>query len=348
MGGFSGVAWRGRHWVPLLVLAVLAAGTLIMHRGGDRLVVYCAHDALYSEAILARFSRRTGIRLEIRYDTEATKSLGLTEMILREGVPPVCDVFWNNEVLGMMELAERGMLMPYRSAVGDRIPACFRDPEDRWYGFAGRFRVVIVNQDETELSAADPQRIWRQYPERFAVAKPLYGTTLTQYVALWHEMGGEALRRLHRDMRARGVREVLGNATVKDCVASGACMAGWTDTDDAFLALDAGAPVAMSPLRTPAGKTICIPNAVGIIRGSHRLAAARRLVDYLLSEETELALAASPSRQVPLGTVDETRLSAEVRRERSWLAQSVLPRELAASRRACLAWLKRLYVGGGT
>ena len=62
--------------------------------------------------------------------------------------------------------------------------------------------------------------------ERFAIAKPLYGTTLTHYSALWDLWGGDKLRLWHKESRARGLREMNGNAAVKDIVANGTCGAG--------------------------------------------------------------------------------------------------------------------------
>ena len=87
---------------------------------------------------------------------------------------------------------------------------------------------------------------------------------------------------------------------VKDVVANGARDVGWTDTDDAFLAKDAGAPVTMLPVAID-GRVIRIPNTVAIVRGTRRRAAAEALVDYLASAEVEIALARSRSRQLPLG-----------------------------------------------
>ena len=52
--------------------------------------------------------------------------------------------------------------------------------------------------------------------------------------------------------------------------------------------------------------------------------------------QTELALADSPARQIPLGPVDETRLSDDVRKLKRW-AQD-------AARRDCLEWLKSEYL----
>ena len=109
-------------------------------------------------------------------------------------------------------------------------------------------------------------------------------------------------------------------------------------------AKDEGKPVAMLPVRLEDGATICMPNTVAVIHGTRRVEHAQKLADYLLSEECELALAGSKARQVPLGPVDESKLSDEVRLLRSWVADGVPLAGLGAARAACLGWLKGLYV----
>lgn len=310
----------------------------------DTLVVYCAHDAVFAEGILRDFEKRTGIKVATRFDTEATKSLGLVELLIREKDHPRCDVFWNNELLGTMDLAERGVLAPYRGQGWERMPAAHKDPEARWTGFAARFRVHIVNT--TKLSVDDPRVTALAQPgvsgdlSRVAMAKPLYGTTLTHYVVWWQTWGPDKLQTWHTRTRELGLRELNGNGAVKDAVAQGACDHGFTDTDDFFDAKDAGLPVAMRPVRLESGQTICIPNTVALINGARHGAAAQKLIDYLTSAETELALARSKSRQVPLGAVPEDQLPEEVRTMRPWVSESVPLPPLSKSRAECLAWLK--------
>lgn len=329
---------------PLAGVAILAAAWLAFWRPGrESLVVYCAHDSIYSESVLRDFEKRTGIPVAIRFDTEATKSLGLVELLIREKDAPRCDVFWNNELLGTMDLAARGVLEPYRGPGWERIPAQWKDPEGRWTGFAARMRVKIFNPQKTAAREASENARTTRDLSRFAIAKPLYGTTLTHYAVTWALHGREKTIAWHRDWRARGVREVNGNAAVKDMVAAGSCDFGFTDSDDFFVARDAGQPVDMVPVRVGGERTICIPNTVAIIRATPRRAAAEKLTDFLLSAETELALARSKSRQIPLGPVGDPELAAEVRELRA-AAQDAIPlREMAAARAECLAWLKTEY-----
>jgi iron(III) transport system substrate-binding protein len=337
----------------LLTLGVIAVAFLTLwrltHLRGNALVVYCAHDAVFAESVLRDFEKQSGIRLAVRYDTEATKSLGLVEQIIREGNRPRCDVFWNNELLGTMDLAERGLLAPYRGPGWERIPPQWKDTEGKWAGFAARMRVLILNTRNLDASGVETSggvfNSGLATPDlnRTAIAKPLYGTTLTHYTVLWQRWGGERLRAWHRETRQRGLREVNGNGAVKQIVAQGACDQGFTDTDDFFDARDAEAPVAMLPVQLEAGETICIPNTVALIRGSHRETEAQRLVDFLLSAETELALARSKSRQIPLGAIEEAQLPPEVKDLRAWSAKAVPLTGLLKAREECLAWLKQEY-----
>ncbi|MEO8350422.1 MAG: substrate-binding domain-containing protein [Chthoniobacteraceae bacterium] len=343
-----------RLLIVVLAVAGIGAGVALWKATHeDALVVYCAHDAIFAEGILRQFERESGRPLVIRYDTEATKSLGLVEMLISERASPRCDVFWNNEVLGTMDLAERGALAAYCGSGWERMPAVSKDADGLWTGFAARMRVVILGKN---LSPDDEARMamFSRGPElpagslaTFAMAKPLFGTTLTHYVVLWKLWGAERLKAWHHDARARGLREVNGNSAVKDLVANGICAAGFTDTDDFFVAQDAGAPVRLSPIQIATGdaesRTVVIPNTVALIRGARHPEAGRALIDFLLSAETEIALAKSESRQIPLGPIPPGSLPEEVTELKKLAAKSVPLDDLLTARRECLAWLKSEY-----
>jgi len=281
----------------------------------------------------------------VRYDSEATKSLGFVNLLIQEKESPQCDVFWNNELLGTCELQEQRVLAAYKGPGYHRIPGNFKDPEGFWAGFAARLRVYIVNTDlcPADETAIESQVAGKHGLTRVTIAEPLFGTTLTQYTLLWHEWGEARLRDWHNDLRKRGIREVKGNAATRSLVADGACDFGFTDSDDYFGARDEGKPVAVLPVRVN-GKTICIPNSVAIIRGTSRIENAQKLVDYLLSAETELRLAKSESRQIPLGPVDKEQVPEELRPLVEWGAAGADLRPLLPDRQAVILWLKSEYL----
>lgn len=308
------------------------------------LVVYCAHDAVFAEQIIRDFESRTGLRVDVRFDTEATKSLGLTELILREAKQPRADVFWNNQLLGTLDLLDADVLEPYQGEGYQRIPPQFKHPEGYWVGFAARFRVYIANTDSLpEITDESAREFERDAPERVTIAQPLFGTTRSHYTVLWSRWGGDRVRQWHANSLQAGVIRARGNAMVKDLVANRQCDLGWTDTDDYFVAKDEGRPVTLLPWRLEDGSTICIPNTVSIMRGARHRAAAERFVDFILSADTETALAASKARQVPLGPVDESQLADEVQALRPWVADAVDLNHLGNARRECLDWLREEY-----
>ncbi|HEX9047801.1 MAG TPA: substrate-binding domain-containing protein [Verrucomicrobiae bacterium] len=335
---------RRLAWLAALVALLLGGYYFLVAAHRETLVVYCAHDSIYADAILRDFERETGIPVAVRYDTEATKSLGLVELLLQEKAHPRCDVFWNNELLGTLQLAQEGILQPYRGAGYQRIPAAFKDAEGHWMGFAARLRLWIINTNRMAPTVAAIQQAGSGDLDRMVMAKPLYGTTRTQYTVLWKLWGREKTMAWDSDRRARHLREVDGNSMVKDLVSSGVCDLGWTDTDDFYEAHDEGKPVAMLPVRLDDGRTICIPNTVAIIRGTAHQAEAQQLVNYLLSEKCELALAAAKSRQIPLGPVDNARLPDEVKQLQRWAADGEPLADLGAANTECLAWLKTRYL----
>lgn len=334
---------RSLRCLWLMAVVVLGCAASLLH--ARPLVVYCAHDREFAEPVLASFEKATGIGVTVRYDSEATKSLALTEQILREKDQPRCDVFWNNQWLGTAELKAAGVLEPYQGDGWKRMPEAWRDPEAQFTGFAGRMRVWIFRSDRIQPTPeAIAQRLAQQDLSRLAIARPLYGTTLSHYSVLWSVWGEDKLKAWHHDWRKRGIIEKGGNATVKNLVAQGVCDLGLTDSDDYYAARDAGSPVGVLPIRLDDQRTLCIPNTVAIIRGSSEVPAARRLVDYLLSQDVELQLARSAARQIPLGPVEDSQLPPEVRQLRGWAQQSVPASLGEGSRGPCLQWLKSEYL----
>lgn len=339
-----------RFVVPLAIVALVAvlfgvskwrADSL---DADDSLVVYCAHDAVFSEQILKRFEEETGIRVQVRFDEEANKSLGLVNQILAERDNPRCDVFWNNQLLNTLELQAAGVLEAYKGSGYARIPDRYKDPDGLWTGFAGRLRVYIVNTDRMECSEAEIATRLAGSLRNLAIAKPLFGTTRSHYAVLWEQLGAEETKAWHRSLHQRNVREVQGNSTVRNLVADGVMDCGFTDTDDYFGAVDNKHPVRALPVRLSDGSTICIPNTVSIIRGTQRRTQAETFVDWLLSAELEVAMANSPSRQIPLGDVDETKLSDEVKQLKAWAADGFDLKRTADSQAECLKWLKSEYL----
>jgi iron(III) transport system substrate-binding protein len=339
------LARRRLPWLVVLLPLLAAVAVPWLLKSGSHIpivVVYCAHDSVFADGILRQFEQQTGIRVDVRYDEEANKSLGLTQMLLSEKQSPRCDVFWNNQTLGTIRLKNAGILQPAPQKLLQRIPPEFRDPEGCWCGFAARLRVWIVNTQKMQCSPqAIAAALSRPDLSDTAIAVPLYGTTLTQYAEMCREQGLQALQEWHQSLHSRGIREVRGNGAVRDLVAAGVCSFGLTDTDDFYAALAAGSPVDMLPFRLQDGTTVCIPNTVAMIRNCPHPETAAKLLEFLLSASVEQQLAESPARQIPLGPTDSSLLPPEVQRLLPWSADATNPAAAAQSDQQVLNWLSQ-------
>ena len=267
-------------------------------------VVFTSLDRVYSDPILQRFTRDTGVTVKPVFDAEATKTTGLVSRLIARRDDPECDVFWNNEPVQTAQLANMGLLESHRSPQAERIPQAFRGSQDRWTGFAARMRVIIYNTDMLAVDDApsslddfvDPSRRGKS-----AIAMPFFGTTFTHMAVLRQRWSERRLEQWLRGLRANDVALAAGNGPVRDMVASGECAFGLTDTDDAHGAMLDGKPVAVV-VPDPDDGALLIPNTVALIAGCPHPAEGRALIDYLLSPHVERELAAGRSAQIPIGT----------------------------------------------
>lgn len=275
--------------------------------GADRdVTLYVALDQEHSESLVKRFEEDSGLKVDARFDTEASKTVGLVSAILEEQNRPRCDVFWNNEIAHTVRLAQKGLLEGYLSDAATDLPAEYRDRDGLYTGFAARARVLIVNTELLADPASRPSSMWDlidpRWKGRCAVARPLTGTTLTHFTALRQVLGAEEFERFVTGLFDNEVQVLASNGATMRSVRSGELAFAFTDTDDFHVALSKGYPVACVFPDQGEGQvgTMLIPNSVAMIKGGPHPDGARRLIDFILSEEVEALLAAARSAQIPL------------------------------------------------
>ncbi len=283
--------------------ACLLAGALTA--AAPEVVCYVTHAQPFSQPVPDRSEKETGIRVTAVYDTEASKTVGLVNRLLAEKASPLCDVFWNNEPARMLQLSGKGVLAPLETPASAAIPAAFRDPGNRWFGFGARLRVLVYNTDLVKARDAPRSVLDLAAPRwkgRAAIANPLFGSTSTHVAALAVRLGEPKLRAFLEALRANDAQVVAGNAVVREVVSAGTASIGVTDTDDALEAIRSGKPVAMVvPDQGPGGLgALMLPNTVAVIEGAPHPDQARRLAEYLMGDSVEAQLAAGDAGQIPL------------------------------------------------
>jgi iron(III) transport system substrate-binding protein len=288
------------------LLATACGGRTDAGSGTERartVTIYVSTDRVFSEPVLQEYERRSGVQVSPVYDTEETKSTGLTNRLLAEKNRPQADVFWSNEPVRTLVLKLRGVLAPYRSPNVDGIPAALIDPEHFWTGFSARIRVIAYNTTLVKPEEA-PQSVFDLADPRWkgqvAMADPRFGSTSFHVAALYALAGDERMDNFFRRLKANGVRIVDGNSAVRDLVARGDVQAGLTDTDDVNVAIEGGQPIGMVlPDRNGLGVPV-MPNMVSLIANAPHVEEGQKLIDYLLSADVERQLAQSEAVQIPL------------------------------------------------
>jgi iron(III) transport system substrate-binding protein len=291
--------------IGILFLMIVVLGVYFLTLIGNdekKVVVYVAHDQDYSEPILKEFENATGIKVEMLFDTEATKTVGLVNRLMAEKSNPRADVFWNNEVMRTVMLKNEGVLEAYCSTNAADISNSYKDSECYWTGFGARARVILYN---TEKMTEEPDSIYdlldSKWNGKACIANPLSGMTSTHAAAIFALLGDEKAKELFLDMRENNVQIVVSNSMVRDQVVVGECYFGLTDTDDAYDAIASGKPVKMIFFDQGENETgdMIMPNSIMLIKGAPHEEYAKMLIDYILTVETERKLA-EYALQMPL------------------------------------------------
>jgi iron(III) transport system substrate-binding protein len=287
--------------IVFLMAAALVGSSCRDRAGRSEVVLYCSVDQTVAEPIVAEFEKQSGIRVRARYDTEASKTVGLVQRIRAEAGAPAADVFWSGEVFHTVRLAREGRLAPYCSALD--WPTSFADPNGNWYGFALRARVIGYNTNKVAAQEAPKsleEVLDAKWKGRLVMASPAFGTTGGDVASWFAHYGPDRAREILQGLKDNDVRIVPGNSTAVRLIATGQADLCFTDTDDIYAGQRNGWPVAMSYLDQGGDGVLVIPNTAALLRGGPHAEAAQSLMRFLLSEDLERRLARSDSHNSPV------------------------------------------------
>ena len=271
----------------------------------NEVIVYVSHDQDYAQPILEAFEKETGIKAKAVFDTEASKTVGLTNRLIAERNNPQADVFWNNEVVRTIQLKKEGVLAVYRPKNYDKLNSLYKDLDGYWTGFAARARVLIVNTDlvnETKRPESLEDLTKPEFKGLVTLADPRFGTTGSHIAAFFALWGKEKTENFFLALKNNGLDIAQSNGQTRDKVVDGTKWVGFTDTDDVNDALVKKEPVAMvhPDQKDEQIGTLIIPNTAMLIKGAKHASNAKKLIDYLISEKTESSLSFAKSAQMPL------------------------------------------------
>jgi iron(III) transport system substrate-binding protein len=195
------------------------------------------------------------------------------------------DVIWTSEVPDFFQMKQQKMLQKYVSPQAKYVVSPVKDPDYKFT--AARLGTLGIAYNTNKIKSAPkiwPEVLGKKYADGFGIANPaLSGTAMVSVAMLQKTFGWKFFKRI----RANGAKMGRGSGQVVDDTASGdlkACIG----VD--YITLDKIKKGATLGFAYPK-KMLVVPSPVAIFKGTPNVKAARKFVDFLLSQQGQTIIA---------------------------------------------------------
>ncbi len=214
----------------LLVAAVLTAATLSACgdepnvAGDKKIIVYSGRGESLIKPALEKFTKATGIQVEVRYGDTAQ----MASQLIEEGDRTKADVFISQDAGGLGAVAKKGLLAALPADTLAKAPKEFQSRAGQWVGVTGRARTFVYNPDL--VPAADlPKSVFDvtqpQWRGKVAIA-PTNGSFQAFVTSLRVGQGEAKAEEFLNGLKANGVQIRSNNIQIVQEVADGKLPAG--------------------------------------------------------------------------------------------------------------------------
>jgi len=268
----------------LVLVGILVLTTCGLSSAAERLIVYTSMKESLIGNIVAGFHKKHP-DIAVDHQTSGAGNLMAKIAAERETGKILVDVLWHSEVPDFYNMRAEGLLLQYKSPFINEL----LNPFDDYDGYFTAARLgtlgIIIN---TNLIKEPPQQ-WSDlfkpaFNDVFVIADPsLSGTAFMSVAMLDKQFGWQFFDKL-RDNKAHMGR---GSAQVVNDTAIGEFSACLGVDYIAYDAIVKGAPLAL--VYPP--ELLMSPSPVAIFKDSSNIEAAKKFVDYLLSQEAQQLVA---------------------------------------------------------
>jgi iron(III) transport system substrate-binding protein len=288
-------------------LLVAAAGALVAcgssGSSSDALTVYSGQHEQTMSLLVADFTRRTGIDVKVRHNSESS----LANQLLREGAASPADVLITENPPALTAVERKGLFARVDAATLAKTPARFNGPKGDWVALSARSAVLVYDPDKLAASQL-PSRLqelarpqWRG-KIGFAPAESDFQPLVTAFDKLH---GSAATATWLEGMKANG-KLYDGNVAIVMAVNRGEISAGLIDHYYYYRTRDEiGASKTRAKLQYfapgDAGALVDVSGAAALKSSSHP-EKAQRFLAYLVSKSAQEIIARSESYEYPLGS----------------------------------------------
>jgi len=252
---------------------------------GNKLVIYTSMKESLISGIVEGFKKKNP-GIEVDYQSAGAGKLMAKIAAERQSGHILADVIWTSEVPDFYMMKKEGILEVYKPSNLKEILNPFDDYDGSFTAARLGTLGIAVNTDKIKEfpTAWEDLATKPEYNKAFGIADPaLSGTSYMSVALLEHQFGWDYFNRL----AANGTRIGKGSGQVVDDTSSGelsACLAVDYITNNKIAK---GAHLQMVYPK----ELIMVPSPVAIFKGSKNLDAAKKFVDYLLSQEAQQKVA---------------------------------------------------------
>lgn len=192
-----------------LVTAGMALATAGPAVAAEEVNVYSYRQPFLIEPMLDAFTEKTGIEVHVVFAKK-----GMIERLKAEGANSPADVLLTVDIGRLNDAVESEVVQSVESDVlSAKIPASFRDPDNRWFGLTTRTRIVYASKDRVkpdEIASyeqlADPK--WKG---RICTRSGKHAYNVALFAAMIAHHGEEKAEEWLRGVKANLARKPQGN-----------------------------------------------------------------------------------------------------------------------------------------
>src|SRR6476620_1209012 len=318
------------HRVALFVLAGAIGWSGAALAQKTELLVYTALETDQIKAYETAFNKAyPDIALKWVRDSTGV----ITAKVLAEKANPQADLVIGTSASSMAVFANEGMLQPYAPKGLDKIPAQYRDSQNppRWVGMDVYGAAICFNTVEAQKQNLPKPESWKDltkpvYKGKIVMPNPASSGTGFLDVSEWLQMWGEAdawkfMDGLHENI---GVYTHSGSQPCKQAGA-GEFPIGVSFEYRAMQTKKSGAPVDVIFPSEGLGWDL---EASGIMKGTKKLDAAKKLMDWLATPEAmalfanNFAVVAMPGVAKPLEFIPADYEKRLIKNDFDWSAKN--------------------------
>ena len=274
--------------------ALALAGAAATASNETSLTIYSGRDERLVKPIFDRFTKETGIKLNVRY----ASSTSLATTLIEEGSRSPADVFWATEPGTLGLVAGRKLLQRIPQSTFGKVPARFSTPSRRWVGTSARSRVLVYNTQELNANQL-PKSVWELTNPRWkgkVGLAPTNGSFQAFVGATMYLHGEDRVRDWLRGLKDNDVKFFANNTTTVEAVGRGDVQVGLVNHYYLYnvLASTPGLPIKNHWFAPRDPGSLVLAAGVGVVAATKKGAAAQRFVSFLLSRWAQRFIARGP------------------------------------------------------